>query len=106
MSSAYLRQELVYVAASPVHGRGLFARVDIPAETELGICATQPAAGAGPHVLWLDEATRPVQVTCDLRYINHAAQPNVAYYEDLSVMTLRDIQAGEELLHHYGDDWA
>ena len=105
MTTAYLRQELVYVGESPVHGKGLFARVDIPAETELGICATRSAGEDGPHVLWLDDATRPVRVTCDLRYINHDTRPNVAYYEDLSVMTLRDVRAGEELLHHYGDDW-
>ena len=105
MTTAYLRQDLVYVGESPVHGKGLFARVDIPAETELGICATQPADADGAHVLWLDDVTRPVQVTCDLRYINHHAEPNVAYFDDLSVMTLSSVQAGEELLHHYGDDW-
>lgn len=105
MSKAFVRDDLVAVGVSPVHGKGLFAREDIPAGTLLGVCKTRPARKDGPHVLWLDDGERPVQVTCLLRYINHAAQPNTAYYEDLSVETLRYVRAGEELLHHYGDDW-
>ncbi|WP_084639091.1 SET domain-containing protein-lysine N-methyltransferase [Haliea salexigens] len=40
------------------------------------------------------------------RCLNHSNDPNVSYYADLSVVALRDIQAGEELTHHYGDDWS
>jgi SET domain-containing protein len=29
----------------------------------------------------------------------------VAYYDDLSVVALRNIEPGEELTHHYGEDW-
>jgi SET domain-containing protein len=41
-----------------------------------------------------------------LKYINHHNAPNVSYYDDLSVVALRDIQAGEELTHDYGEEWA
>ena len=32
-------------------------------------------------------------------------QPNVAYYDDLTVVTLKAVKAGAELLHDYGDEW-
>ncbi|MCH8542816.1 MAG: SET domain-containing protein-lysine N-methyltransferase [Alcanivorax sp.] len=105
MSKAFVRDDLVEVGRSPVHGKGLFARTDIEEGTLLGLCRAQPARKDGPHVLWLDDGEKPVRVTCKLRYINHDRKPNVAYYEDLTVEALRDIRAGEELLHHYGDDW-
>ena len=59
----------------------------------------------GAHVLWLDE-TRGVEVTCDLKYINHSDRPNACYYDDLSVVALRDIEPDEEITHDYHcADW-
>ena len=46
----------------------------------------------------------PGRVTCDLRFINHSNEPNAAYYDDLSVMSLRDIRPGEEIVHNYMGD--
>lgn len=105
MSKPFVRDDLVEVGESPVHGTGLFASADIEEGTLLGLCTARAAKKDGPHVLWLDDGKQPMRVTCKLRYINHDPKPNVAYYEDLSVEALRDIRAGEELLHHYGDDW-
>jgi SET domain-containing protein len=42
---------------------------------------------------------------CKLRHINHSDSPNAVYYDSLEVCALRDIQAGEEITHHYGADW-
>ena len=56
------------------------------------------------HTLTLADGAQ-VDVCCDLKYINHGRPANVIYYDDLSVVALRDIQAGEELLHDYGDEW-
>lgn len=105
MSKAYVRKDLVKVARSPVHGKGLFARTDIAEGTELGRLKVKKAKGDGPYVLWIDDTDDRYRVLCDLRYINHASKPNVAYYDDLTVEALRDIRQGEELLHHYGDEW-
>jgi SET domain-containing protein len=45
-------------------------------------------------------------VICDLKYINHCERPNACYYDDLSVVALRDIEAGEEITHDYCcGDW-
>ena len=59
----------------------------------------------GPYILWID-GDKPVRVTCDMRFINHSDQPNAAYYDDLSVLALRDIEPGEEIVHNYMGDAA
>lgn len=92
------------VAESAIHGKGLFATKKIPRGTVIGYCRTRKTAEPGDYTLWLDSG--PVDVTCRLKYINHHTKPNVAYYDDLSVVALKTIEPGEELVHHYGDDWA
>lgn len=97
---------MLEVKESPLHGRGLFARTFIPADTVLGELIVEPAGDHeldGPYVLWV-EGNTPVKVTCDLRFINHSDTPNAAYYDDLTVVALRDIQPGEEILHDYLGD--
>ena len=107
MSKPYLRDDLLEVRNSAVHGRGLFASQPIKKGTELGVCKTKVAKKDGPYVLWLDDDGKErYRVLCDLRFINHDKKPNVAYYDDLTVVALKNIKAGQELLHDYGDDWA
>lgn len=99
---------MLEVRESPLHGRGLFAAAFIPADTVLGHLVTEPAEDHeldGPYVLWVD-GDQPVKVTCDLRYINHSDTPNAVYYDDLTVVALRDILPGEEVLHDYLGDAA
>jgi len=94
------------VKESPLHGRGLFATQFIPEGAVLGWLKTKKAKKKkrdGPYVLWID-GKKPVRVTCDLRFINHSDRPNAAYYDDLSVMALRDILPGEEIVHDYVGD--
>ena len=106
MAKPYLRNDLLEVRESPLHGRGLFAVQPIAKGTELGLCQAEPTEDDGLHVLWIDDAgCERVQVQCDLKYINHGKQPNVVYYDDLTVVALKKIKAGEELLHDYGEEW-
>lgn len=109
MDKPFLRNDLVEVRQSSRHGYGLFAKTSIVANTQLGQCKTIPTAKGdedGLYVMWLDDdGDHLVTVLCDLRFINHGRPANVSYYDDLSVCTLRDIKAGEELLHDYGDAW-
>ncbi len=91
------------VRVSPIHGRGLFASTFIPADTELGRIEGEPTTTDGPYVLWIDDM-RGIEVTNDMKFINHADRPNAAYYDDLTVVTLRDISAGEEITHDYMGD--
>ncbi|MEX1664424.1 SET domain-containing protein [Zhongshania arctica] len=97
--------ECYRVQKSAIHGKGLFARANIVAGAVLGNCATRPVSEAGLHTLTLPDGSL-ADVVCSLKYINHSKYPNVIYYDDFSVVALRDIAAGEELLHDYGDEWS
>jgi SET domain-containing protein len=89
-----------FVDNSPIHGKGLFASVLIPAGEEIGAIEGEYTTTDGDHVLWIDEHTG-IRVDCDLRYINHSDDPNAAYCDDLKVWALKDIHPGEEITHNY-----
>ena len=93
-------QSDVYVAPSAIHGQGLFAARRIERGSIIGYLEGRPCDNDGPHVLWISD-TRGIEVICDLRYINHSDQPNACYYDDLSVVALRDIAPHEEITHDY-----
>ena len=94
-----------YVAVSAIHGKGLFANSAIPGGAVIGWLKGKPCSTDGDYILWISEH-QGIEVLCDLRYINHADEPNACYYDDLSVVALRDIAAYEEITHNYNsDDW-
>ena len=96
---------VTYVARSSIHGRGLFAGNRIPAGCVIGWIEGSPCERDGDHVLWISER-EAIEVTCNLRFINHSDNPNACYYDDLSVVALRDILPGEEITHDYtSNDW-
>jgi SET domain-containing protein len=92
--------QLTYVSDSNIHGKGLFARVDIPKSTVIGTIQGKPCKRNGPHVIWLSE-TEAFKVSCHLKFINHTDKPNACYYDDLTVVALRKIDKGEEITHNY-----
>jgi SET domain-containing protein len=96
----------VYVGESARHGKGLFAARRIKADALIIALEGVPTTEDGIYVLWWEdeEGDHAMEVTNDARYVNHAAEPNAAYYDD-GVYALRDIEAGEEITHHYGDSW-
>ena len=95
--------EYTYIAASKIHGKGLFASVDIPAGSIIGWLTGKPCDRNGSYVLWISE-NQGIEVLCDLKYINHSDQPNACYYDDLSVVALRDIGTDEEITHDYNSE--
>ena len=92
----------IYVAPSAIHGMGLFAAEKIACNSVIGWLDGRPADEDGSYVLWINDE-EGIEVLCDLRYINHSSKPNACYYDDLSVVALRDIEPGEEITHDYGD---
>jgi len=92
--------QLTYVSDSNIHGKGLFASATIAKDTVIGTLKGKPCKQDGCYVLWLSE-TQGFKVSCKLKYINHADKPNACYYDDLSVVALRDIEADEEITHNY-----
>jgi hypothetical protein len=92
-----------YVAVSAIHGKGLFASSAIAGGTIIGWLKGKPCSTDGDYILWISEH-QGIEVLCDLRYINHSDEPNACYYDDLSVVALRDIAAYEEITHNYNSD--
>lgn len=92
--------DLVYVADSDLHGKGMFARKSIKADISLGLLEGYPTTKDGTYVLWLT-AKKGMRVTNDFRFINHDSNPNCAL-TDTDVITLRKIKPEEELTHDYG----
>ena len=92
------------IAKSPIHGMGLFAVRRIEKGELIGNLEGEYTTEDGMYVLWIDARTG-FRVTNALRYINHADDPNACYYDDLTVVALRDIEPGEEITHDYNADW-
>ena len=90
----------VFVAHSHVHGKGLFAARRMKAGTLIARLLGMPTFDDGIYVLWITDELG-LELTNDLKYINHDKNPNAAY-SDLDVTILRDVEAGDELLHDYG----
>ena len=93
-------EQLTYVGKSGIHGQGLFARIDIRKNTVIGTIQGKPCDRNGAHVIWLGD-NQAFKVSCNLKYINHADNPNACYYDDLSVVALRKIKSHEEITHNY-----
>jgi SET domain-containing protein len=96
----------VRVGRSAVHGRGLFAAEDIPADRLVLRARGRRTKRNGPHVLWLvaDGVDVGLDIENEARWVNHADEPNAAFYDE-ELWSLKRIRAGEEITHHYGEGW-
>ena len=97
-------KEIVYVAKSPIHGRGLFARKPIGRGTYIGTYEGPQAKRNGKYVLWIHdddgavlEGRRGMNL---LRYLNHAIEPNAAF-DGYDLYAVRRISPGEEITFNY-----
>lgn len=96
---------MITAAKSGIDGKGCFAARRIASGTVIGRFEGEPTDTDGPHVLWLDDG-RGLRVTNELRYLNHADDPNADFDgETLEVWALRAIAKGEEITIHYGPEW-
>lgn len=99
--------DLVLVGPSPIHGTGVFARREIATGELIGTYVGAPTDVDGPHVLWIEgdgDAWQGIEGTGDLRWLNHSRAPNVEF-DGPDLYAVRDVEAGEELLFDYGDEW-
>lgn len=92
--------DLVYVADSEIHGKGLFAAQNIKKNTVIGELLGTPTRKDGTYVLWLTKKLG-LRLKNDLRFINHGKKSNCEL-TDVDVVTIRSIKKDEELLHDYG----
>ena len=98
--------KLTYVTDSVIHGKGLYAKVDIPSGTYLGEYEGPVAKKNGSHVLWVydDEDIVGRSGRNKLRYLNHS-KDFCAEFDGFELFANRHIKAGEEITINYGDDW-
>lgn len=90
---------MVEVKDSTIHGKGLFSTKKIRKNVVLGKYKVTKTKKLNAYTLWVGK--KMLDVACDFKYINHSNEPNVVYYDDLTIVTLRKIQPGEELTHKY-----
>ena len=97
---------LVYVADSPIHGRGVFARAPIARDTYIGRYEGEVTETDGMHVLWVEGDGEDEWIgfdgTSELRFLNHSARPN-GEMDGQDLYAARDIAADEEVTIDYGE---
>jgi hypothetical protein len=107
LDTRYDQNPKVVVQTSPIHGRGVFARVDIPAFAYIGRYEGPITHHDGTHVLWLYDEDQAhwygVDGVNEMRFLNHADEPN-AEWSDLDLYATEFIPAGAEITFDYGWD--
>lgn len=94
---------IVYRGPSPIHGNGLFAKVDIDKGAFIGTYEGPTAKRDGTYVLWVfEEGESPVGRSGRnlLRYLNHHDKGN-AEFDGFDLYALRKIDAHEEITFDY-----
>lgn len=114
MMSNHEINELYFVADSPIHGRGLFARRHIPADTWIGYYEGPETMENGMHVLWVEggddengsdeDAWIGYNGNNELRFLNHASDPN-GEMDGLDLYACHDICEGDEITINYGEEF-
>ena len=95
--------DIVYVAPSPIHGRGLFAKQPIQVDSYIGSYQGPTAKRNGTYVLWVyEEGEAPVgrRGLNMLRYLNHSDTPN-AIFNGFDLYALKPIRPHEEITFDY-----
>ncbi len=104
----YDTNPLAYVAQSPIHGKGLFARTDIDENIWIGTYEGLATHKDGMHVLWLwNEDTQRwegINGKNEMRFLNHSAEPNADWWGE-ELYSIRPIAMDEEITFDYGEDW-
>ena len=99
--------KLVFVARSPIHGRGLFAAGQLATGQMIGVYDGPEVTEDGVYVLWIEDDTGESWTGHDgqneMRFMNHANTPN-AEMDGLDCYALQNIVAGAEITIDYGWD--
>jgi len=111
-------EQLWELKPSRIHGTGVFARADIPAETRVLEYVgervdkeeSERRRKAGNFFVFIVTDEFDIDGLVDwnpARFINHSCAPNCEAREEdehIWIYALRDIKAGEELCFNYGYD--
>ena len=118
MSAQTVQNDLFEVRPSTIHGTGVFARVAIPAETEVleyvgeRLTKEESLSRRQADNFFIFTVTDEFDIDGSVewnpaRFINHSCAPNCEAREGderIWIVALRDIAPGEELSFNYGYD--
>jgi SET domain-containing protein len=100
-----MSNKLVYVARSPIHGRGLFAARPLAAGELIGVYEGPVVAEDGVYVLWIEddagESWTGYEGENEMRFMNHSDMPN-AEMDGLNCFAVNHIPPGDEITIDYG----
>ncbi|MCC5863862.1 MAG: SET domain-containing protein [Wenzhouxiangella sp.] len=103
----YDQNPRAYVAESPIHGRGLFARRPIACDEYIGSYEGPATQRDGMHVLWIwseeTERWEGIDGRNEMRFLNHDTSPNADWW-GTDLYATRNIAADEEITFDYGWD--
>jgi SET domain-containing protein len=103
----YNDNPVAYVAKSPIHGLGLFARREIAREEYIGTYEGPTTSKDGMHVLWIWNEDRDswegIDGRNEMRFLNHSSQPNADWWGN-DLYAIRPIGQDEEISFDYGWD--
>lgn len=103
-ANRYDKNPRAYVASSPIHGRGLFARQDIGEDEYIGTYEGRDTDEDGMHVLWLldedQDEWEGIDGENEMRFLNHSEDPNADFW-NADLYALRDIARDEEITFNY-----
>ncbi len=107
MHKKYDTNPLAVVSESPIHGRGLFARMKIEPDTLIGEYVGAATQTDDMHVLWVwneqSNTWEGLNGNNEMRFLNHSNKPN-AEFCGTELYALRDISTGEEITFDYQGD--
>ncbi len=111
---SYDNNPLALVSDSSIHGKGLFAKKDIPEGQWIGHYDGPETQTNGLHVLWVDAETNSgaddeiewigYDGNNELRFMNHSSSPS-GQMDGLDLYALRKITANEEISIDYGEEF-
>ena len=97
------KNNIVFVAYSSIHGKGLFANEAIATDSHIGTFKGIGTRTDGTYVLWHydeNDIYRGRRGTTPLRFLNHSISPN-AEFDGFELYALTCIDAGEEITIDY-----
>lgn len=106
----------IEVRPSPIHGKGIFTKVDIKTDELVMIvqgevitgkeCERREEEENNVYIFWNGRYYIDTAMTDKIKYINHDCKPNCGVWErnreSLNLIAERDIKAGEEITMDYG----
>lgn len=99
--------ELVYVAPSTIHGKGLFAARPLQVDQLIGVYDGPVVDEDGIYVLWIeqdsDDTWTGYDGTNEMRFMNHAKSPT-AEMDGLYCYALVNMEPDTEITIDYGWD--